>query len=121
MTSLGIRDRVALARGRLHGVRRTRLRPDVRLTMEEGAVLDVANLLDLGFTHRSGRTYPSELVIRGGGTLRVRDTVSIATDFRIWIADGAELTFGSGGANYGLRVVCNHSITMGDGVFLGFE
>jgi len=121
MTSLGIRDRFALGRGRMRGAPNTRLRPDARLTIEKGGALDVGNLLDLGFTHRGGRTYPSELVIRSGGTMRVHTTFSIGTDFRIWVADGAELTFGSGGANYGLRIVCNHSITMGDGVFLGFE
>ena len=121
MPSYGIRDRVALVRGRLRGAPRTRLRSDVRLTVEKGGVLDVGNLLELGFAHRGGRSYPSEMVIRTGGTVRVRDTMTIGTDFRVWVADGAVLTFGSGGANYGLQIVCNESITMGDGVFLGFH
>ena len=53
--------------------------------------------------------------------MRVRDTLVLGTDVRIWIAEGAVLTFGSGGANYGLQVVCNESITMGDDVLLGFN
>jgi acetyltransferase-like isoleucine patch superfamily enzyme len=121
MTLTGIRTRMAEARGKLRGARRTRVRPGVRLTVEKGGVVDVGEYLDLGPTHHRGRHYPSQLVIRSGGTLRVRGSMAIYTDFRIWVADGAVLTFGSGGANYGLEIVCNDSITIGDDCFIGYK
>src|SRR5436305_12256434 len=90
-----------LARGRLHGAPRTIIRPGVRLTLERGANLEVGERLDLGQPWSRGRHYPSELIVREGGTLRVNNTWRFRTDFRVWVASGATLTLGKGGGNYG--------------------
>jgi acetyltransferase-like isoleucine patch superfamily enzyme len=97
------------------------VRPGSRLTIEKGGVLDVAEYLDLGYTHSKGRSYPSQLVIRSRGVVRVTDRWTVSTDFKIWVDDDAVLTFGSGGNNYGLQIVCTNSITIGHGSYLGFN
>ena len=111
---------IGLARGRLHGAPRTVVRPGVRLTLERGAALEVGERLELGHAWSRGRHYPSELVVRDGGTLRVTSTWRFGTDFRVWVAPGATLTLGRGGANYGAEIVCNHEITIGESSGLGF-
>lgn len=96
------------------------VRPGVRLTLERGAALEVGERLELGLAWSRGRHYPSELVVREGGTLRVTSRWKFGTDFRVWVASGATLTLGRGGANYGAEIVCNHEITIGDHSGLGF-
>jgi acetyltransferase-like isoleucine patch superfamily enzyme len=119
MTLSGIRRRIALARARLRGQRRTLIRPRTRLTIEKGGRLEVAELLDLGATLPRGRAYPSQMLIYRGGTVRVGAFV-IGTDFRIYVSDGGVLTFGKGvGANHGLEIVCEQSITIGDDCLIG--
>jgi acetyltransferase-like isoleucine patch superfamily enzyme len=111
---------IALTRGRLHGAPRTLIRPGVRLVLERGATLEVGQRLDLGQPWSRGRHYPSELIVREGGTLRVTSSWRFRTDFRVWVASGATLTLGRGGSNYGAEIVCNHEITIGEGSGLGF-
>ena len=108
-------------RGRLGGAPRTRVRRGVRLTKERGAVLEVGEYLDLGYTWQRGRSYPSQMVIRRGGQVRVEGTFVLGTDFRVWVDDGAVLTLGTGGgANYGLQLFCSNAITIGRDCFIGF-
>ncbi|MGY1796347.1 acyltransferase [Geodermatophilus sp. SYSU D00525] len=113
--------RLAEVRGRLHGAPRTRVRRLARLTREPGAAIEVGEYLDLGFRHDKGRPYPSQLVVRSGGRIRVEGTFVVGTDFQIWVDNGAELTLGTGGgANYGLQLFCSNAITIGRDCFIGF-
>lgn len=119
----GVRRRGATAaavlRGAAAGSRLVRVRPGARLTVLPGGRLEVDDRLELGQTWPDGRSYPSQLVIRRGGLLQVTGSMRISTDFRIWVEEGATLTLGGGFANYGLRIACWRSISIGDDCALG--
>src|SRR3954467_14033309 len=97
---------LAALRARRHGLARTRLRRGVRLTVERGGVGDVLGRLDLGTVWRLGRTYPAQLIVRPGGTFRVRGSWGFGTGFKVWVDSGAVLDVGSGGGHHRARSFC---------------
>jgi acetyltransferase-like isoleucine patch superfamily enzyme len=111
---------LAALRARRHGLARTRLRRGVRLTVERGGVVDVQGRLDLGTVWRRGRPYPAQLIVRPGGTFRVRGSWEFSTGFKVWVDSGAVLDVGSGGTNYGAEIFCSGSITIGEDVGIGY-
>lgn len=83
-------------------------------------MIDIRGQLHLGMMWQDGRPYPSQLVVRNGGTFRVEGSFVIGTDFRIWVDEGAVVSLGSGGVNYGLQMFCNREIVIGDDCAIGF-
>jgi carbonic anhydrase/acetyltransferase-like protein (isoleucine patch superfamily) len=110
---------VRLLRGYAAGAPRTRVWSHTRLTIARGGSVHVDGRFDLGPTWPWGRTYPSQLVVGPGASVRVRGHMSIHTDFQVWVNPGAELVLGSGFANYGLRLSCRRSIQIGMDCALG--
>lgn len=108
-----------MVRGLASGSRNIRIRRGARLTVLPGGRLDVRERLELGQAWPDGRPYPSQLVVRPGGLLRVTGRMRISTDFRIWVEDGATLSLAGGFANYGLRIACWESISIGEDCALG--
>ena len=88
--------------------------PRSRLRLEPGAALDVTGALRLGVTWPGGRFYDSHALVRSGGTFRVTGRVSIHTDFRMWINEGATLTLGSGYINAGFNLSCFCAVSIGE-------
>ena len=119
MVSESLHQKLAALRGHVSGAPRTRIYPGARLTIRSGGVLDVTGRLDLGPAWPAGRHYASQLVIGRDASLTVTGHVTIYTDFRIWVNDGAAVALGSGFVNYGLNLSCWQRISIGNDCAFG--
>jgi acetyltransferase-like isoleucine patch superfamily enzyme len=88
-----------------------RMGPNARIEWASGK-------LRLGHRWEGGRFRESEFIIQKNGTLEVRGSMSIATGCFISINEGAILSLGSGGINFGAKIAVFERITIGNNVYI---
>lgn len=70
----------------------------------------------LGVQWKDGRYFPSQMVVRDNGQIRVHGRFRINTNHNIWINENARLSLGSGFINNGLNLSCYSHIKIGNDV-----
>ncbi len=83
---------------------------------EKGSSLEGDGPLLLGLQWELGRYMPSQLVLRSGARLKVRDKFKIYSGHSIWVNHNACLYLGSGYINNNLRLSCFKRINIGKNV-----